>query len=360
MMEKSETLPDISEDIWDCLRRESRPLVVYGTGDGAEKLITRLYNLRLRPSAVFASDGFVRDRSFLHYRVESFSEICTRWKEFVILLAFGTSRPEVLRRIYDMADRYPLWMPDLPMAGEEYFTASFYRRHRAELEQVYALLADELSRQIFLSVIRYKLTGDIRHLREGCCSEEACYACLRSRPIRLAIDGGAYNGDTVYRLFCYRPEVEEVLAVEADRRNYNKLERYAASDPEHITAFYGALWRHTGTGMFGTSGNRNASMYGGSYGACSEEVPLLTVDGLAVGRHVDYIKYDIEGAEAEALYGSRRTIQNDRPMLAVSVYHRSEDLFRIPLLLHDWNPSYRFRLRRTECLPAWEITLYAT
>ena len=76
-------------------------------------------------------------------------------------------------------------------------------------------------------------------------------------------------------------------------------------------------------------------------------------------RPIDYIKYDVEGAEYEALEGSKNTVLRDRPVLAVSLYHRPEDLFRIPLYIHSLNPAYRFYLRRTKCLPAWEIMLYA-
>ena len=74
---------------------------------------------------------------------------------------------------------------------------------------------------------------------------------------------------------------------------------------------------------------------------------------------MDYIKYDVEGAEAEALMGSRRIIERDAPALLVSAYHRSSDLFRLPLLVHGLNPRYKLYLRRMAGVPAWDINLYA-
>ena len=64
-------------------------------------------------------------------------------------------------------------------------------------------------------------------------------------------------------------------------------------------------------------------------------------------------------AEEEALHGSLATIRRDRPILAISLYHRSADILRLPLFVHHLDLGYRFYLRRPLCLPAWELTLYA-
>ena len=77
------------------------------------------------------------------------------------------------------------------------------------------------------------------------------------------------------------------------------------------------------------------------------------------GGHWAFAKGHVEGAETEALLGSRAIIQRDAPALLVSAYHRSADLFRLPLLVHELNPDYRLYLRRMVGVPAWDINLYA-
>ena len=94
------------------------------------------------------------------------------------------------------------------------------------------------------------------------------------------------------------------------------------------------------------------------------EVPVIAADRavaefLPHGVPVDYVKYDVEGAETEALMGSAETIRRDAPALLVSAYHRSGDLFRLPLLVHELNPAYKLYLRRMAGVPAWDINLYA-
>ena len=81
-------------------------------------------------------------------------------------------------------------------------------------------------------------------------------------------------------------------------------------------------------------------------------------DAVLSGSRVDYIKYDVEGAEREALLGSAETIKTFRPRLLVSLYHRSEDLYELPLLLRALCPDYRMYLRRFAYVPAWDINLY--
>ena len=90
-------------------------------------------------------------------------------------------------------------------------------------------------------------------------------------------------------------------------------------------------------------------------------MPLVTVDSIAKEQNlpVSVIKYDVEGDEAAALRGSRDTISAYHPALAVSVYHRSADIFDLPVMIKNMHPGYGFYLRRTPCIPAWDITLFA-
>ena len=79
---------------------------------------------------------------------------------------------------------------------------------------------------------------------------------------------------------------------------------------------------------------------------------------LIVGEEkLDYIKYDVEGAEREALLGSQRAITTHSPALLVSAYHRSEDIFALPLLVHRLIPSYKLYYRRYPYVPAWDLNL---
>ena len=83
------------------------------------------------------------------------------------------------------------------------------------------------------------------------------------------------------------------------------------------------------------------------------------MDSVLEGESVDYIKYDVEGSEREALLGSAKTINKYAPKLLVSLYHRSEDMFVLPELVKEINPNYSLYLRRFPYIPAWDLNLYA-
>ena len=87
----------------------------------------------------------------------------------------------------------------------------------------------------------------------------------------------------------------------------------------------------------------------------------MPLDAVLEGACVDYIKYDVEGSEQEALTGSQKSILAHYPTLMVSLYHRSEDLFAIPLRIHREFPAYGgFYLRRFGGVPAWDLNFYVT
>ncbi|MBO7296930.1 MAG: FkbM family methyltransferase, partial [Clostridia bacterium] len=116
---------------------------------------------------------------------------------------------------------------------------------------------------------------------------------------------------------------------------------------------------------FDASGNRNAgakqntsTVLQGRAGKVTE-VQARSVDSVLGGAGCDYIKFDVEGSEAQALHGCRQTIAKYAPALLVSCYHRSEDLYALPALVHALLPEYRLYLRRFPYFPAWDINLYA-
>lgn len=72
---------------------------------------------------------------------------------------------------------------------------------------------------------------------------------------------------------------------------------------------------------------------------------MTTIDKEMSDKKVTYIKMDIEGAEREALWGAQKTIMCHTPKLAVSVYHKPQDIWEIPAIILQYHPSYQLFLR---------------
>ena len=59
-------------DIWNRLKREEKPILLYGMGDGAEKILSVLNERGIEIQGIFVSDDFVRDKSFHGFKLLSF------------------------------------------------------------------------------------------------------------------------------------------------------------------------------------------------------------------------------------------------------------------------------------------------
>ncbi len=361
MNEFSLLFPNFSSgaDLWETLAGEKRPVVVYGMGNGADKLFSRLAALGVPVADVVASDGFVRGQSFHGMRVRSFSEVLTAHPDAVFLVSFGTGREDVLSFIEKLQKEHPLYIPDMPLVGDEWFDRAFCLRHEGELHAALSLFSDETSRRTFLSVLRGRLSGRFDDLMAETAAVADIYGTVGTS-VRTVVDLGAYNGDTVREAAGYFPDLSVAVAVEPDGKTYRKLSAYAAGETRFfVRPVHAAAWHASGTGTLHGSDNRNSSLAAASFRHTDADVSLVTVDELCLDLSVDYIKYDVEGAEREALLGSLGTIGCCRPTLRVSLYHRSADLFSLPLFLAEKFPFYRFFLRRKRCLPAWELDLIA-
>ena len=78
----------------------------------------------------------------------------------------------------------------------------------------------------------------------------------------------------------------------------------------------------------------------------NEIVELDTIDNVLNGRKATFIKMDIEGAEYQALLGAKETIRKYRPRMALSIYHKPQDIIEIPSLLLKCDVEYKYALRQ--------------
>ena len=348
----------INADMWDTLAASDKKTVMYGMGNGADKILSVCEKYGIEVCDFFASDGFVRGHSFHGKRVLSYSETKEKYgaQNVNVLLSFASSLPDVMANFKRINTECTLYAPDVPVCGDTLFTLDFARRHKDELLQVYELLADEHSRHVFKNVIYYKLTGRIDHLFDAESDRDEVFSeLLEAAKIKTYADLGAYNGDTVRELIKYAPSLERVTAFEPDRRSFRKLSEYCETvtspDIEKINA---AAWSGDAVLTFGDEGNRNSGLFAKGR---SVEISATSLDKALNGRAVDYVKYDVEGCEREALAGSEKTISAHYPRLLVSAYHLSEDIFDLPLLIHEKFPDYKLYYRRYPYIPAWDLNL---
>lgn len=339
--------------VWEKAKSTEKPVLIYGTGNGADKIIDELKRLGISVSGVFASDGFVRSRTFRGFPVISYSDAKEKFGDFLTLISFGSQRPEVIENFIKIAEERETYSVDVPVYGDNIFNRDFYDAHKNEIEKVKSYLSDEKSKKTYENIINFKLTGDINLLLD--CQEERAEAfaeILNLSDNEIYMDLGAFTGDTVKEFTENVQSYRKIYAAEPDVKNFTKLQNNT-SGLKDIELFNVCISDADGEITFSKHGGRN-----GTTDDNGIKTECATVDSILKGEPVSYIKFDVEGFEKEAINGATETIKKYKPKMLISCYHRSEDIFSIPLQIAEIRSDYKVYIRHNPYIPAWDTQFY--
>ena len=169
------------------------------------------------------------------------------------------------------------------------------------------------------------------------------------------VDGGVYDGVTagVFHNWC-NGKYKKIFGFEANPYCVDRCKEYYTTHLHDSVIIEKALWNEKALLKFsgGYSGAARVSDSGGV------SVEADTMDSVLSGQRVTLIKMDIEGAEYNALRGAEKTIKQNHPRMAISIYHRPCDIVEIPYLIMKFDDTYRFALRHYRSIGD-ETVLYA-
>ncbi len=341
------------ESSWEFFQNTPLPIAIYGTGNGADRVFEEFQRLGITVSAVIASDGFVRKRTFHGFEVKSVSQLENEIGDFVIALAFASPLPEVIGNIKDLAKRHRVIMPSVPVYGYNIFNKAFLENNLEEIEIAYNSLADEPSKDVFENIIRFQITGDLNCCFERESEKDEAFRILDLGNNESFLDLGAYRGDTIQEFLHYVGSFEKIVAIEPDTRTFKKLQ-INCENLEKCTLLNNAVWSENCILHFDDNKGR-----GGSARDTGVEIPAVCVDFLTE-KHgkFTYVNIDVEGAEKEMLKGAVNTLQQDKPRLCMAVYHRSEDIFDLINQVKKANPDYKIFLRHHPHISFWDTNIY--
>lgn len=340
-------------------RLPCRPLVLYGGGDLGRMAHDHLTGLGFavdivvdRNAAALRNDRFwagtrlvAPDEVSGDIKADALLAVCVATAPFVPLArSLQDSGWRDIVPFYDLAescrDRHPL--------SNGWFAGRLDVAERNAVESVLGRWHDDLSRAHHLQFIAWRrlraewtfadapVTGDDRFFIPE--------VLPHLGKVGTFVDAGAHHGRVTERLVALRGGAGlRVVAVEPDRANLAVLqsrigcERGVAGEwltlvPEALDAVERDRVFHAGLGYASQLSPTGA-----------ERVRTVTLDGLGVAP--DYVKLHLEGGELDALRGGLATIKAHRPILAVTVYHNDDGLWRTPAFLMEGLENYRFLLR---------------
>ncbi|MDX9871051.1 MAG: FkbM family methyltransferase [Clostridia bacterium] len=219
--------------------------------------------------------------------------------------------------------------------------------HREDFEWLYGILKDFRSKRILVNILYYWLLSDpktIEQIYDKTFSQYFDLDLVQCSKDEVFVDIGGYIGDTLVnyvktfgeqcykRLYCYEIVPANIECIENNIKHF---------PPDNM------IIRKIG------AGNRNGVLYFSSdvvssVSRLSESgaiaVPVVKIDE-DIEEDVTFIKMDIEGGEEEALLGCLEKIKKNHPKLALSVYHNHKDIWKLPRIIYEADPSYHFYLR---------------
>lgn len=340
--------------VWTRLKTDNKPVVLYGMGDGADKVLRAFEHFSIKASAVMASDDFVRGQSFHGFKVKKLSEVEEEYGNFNIALCFASQLDDVMNTIKSVAAKHTTLVPSVPVFGENLFDDNFITENREDIETAYSLLSDGLSKKVYENVLKFYYTGELSLLDEITTDKnEAFNNILRLGNNEVYVDLGAYNGDTIDEFLHYcGGSYRKIIAFEPNPKNFAKLQAHCENLQNIDLWQLGAYNRNTVLSFNNKAGRNSAIAENGT------ETRVACVDSILCGISASYVKADVEGADFETLLGMKNTLQNFKPKLNFAAYHRFEDIFRLPILINRINPEYKIFLRHHPYIPAWDTNLY--
>ncbi len=350
-----------ADDVWTYLQKADKPILMYGTGNGADKILDVFEKYDINVAEIFTSDDFFRPKDFRGYTLKSYSDITKAYPEGIVVLAFAIFREDMFTRIKEISKQYEVLAPEVPVFGTDYFSKETLQEYAEQINEVNSMLADDKSKQVFADILNYRLTGKIVPLIAAETDREEVFEnIIKLGDNETYLDLGAYRGDTIEEFLTQtNGKCTGIMALEPDAKNYKKLSEYVDTleVKDKISLFNMASWDSGKVMTFDGGGGRNSAIGEGKFTVHATDIDSL-LKSLDVEMIPTYVKMDVEGAEHETINGMKELLSKHKPKLIVSAYHRTGDVFTLPGLIKSINPEYRIYLRHHPYVPDWETNYY--
>ncbi|MBR1816060.1 MAG: FkbM family methyltransferase [Lachnospiraceae bacterium] len=230
--------------------------------------------------------------------------------------------------------------------------------HADEYKEAFALF-DDKSKRIYLDLLCLRLTGDFNYvIPHYKLSPQYLSDRIKWKNSPNIVDAGGYIGDTLMSFLSAGIIPGKYQIYELEAKNYKHLVKNINKARK-----LGVKVRATKKGLY----SENKTLYFVPKRDSSQIVDYETPDKIDVVKLdsdlkiiPDFIKMDIEGSEVEALKGSAEVIKKYSPTLAICIYHLKDDFRKIPLLIKEINPNYKYFWIEHYQLGYNETVLYAS
>lgn len=340
-------------------------LYIFGCAETAKMITNFIHkNSSLIVEGYVIDDAYYDRERFLGKTVYKYSE----WEKIVqredwLIMGFTGSKraADITEKVKGNVHTAYFYFPYSANVDGTYLDTVFYEKNKQSFEKIYDLLKDELSKRTMEAFLNGCITGNVEELDKLQTEGQYFNELTRNCKTGSFVDCGAYVGDTIEGVVkFYGNAFGNIVAFEPDEDNLCKLndrvEKLDGWDGK-IQLVQKGVWSKEDTLHFSSSNSSSSINEEGEI-----EIRVDSIDHVLKEEQlpVSYIKMDVEGSEKEALLGAVDTIKKWKPLLAVCVYHKPEDLYALTELIMqivgDKNYNYYLRYHGPDLR---ELVLYA-
>jgi len=329
-------------DVVEYLRKNGiGEVVLFGASEGGKEIYQKLSRDHVNVSCFCDNDSTKWGKFFLGEKIISPSELSI--DDFILISS--SFQDEIYCQLRELGLKKIFHFPMVDIITKNHYKEEIIYENEDSIKKTYHLLKDAESKKVFESIILYRLTNDLYFIK-GISQKNNQYfpEIVKLSDNEVYVDIGAYDGDTL-KIFLDKTKKLNLITAfvfEPDELNYQKLLNIRGND-QRIECYKKAVFDENKTISFNSKGDQS---FVAEIGSSNTHIEAITLDTFFKNRDKPtYIKMDIEGSEAHVINGAKKIISENLPKLAVSVYHKSDDLWAIPKLLNSITSSYDLYLR---------------
>jgi len=218
-----------------------------------------------------------------------------------------------------------------------------FTKNYEQYKKVYNLLEDEKSKEIFEKVLNFKISFDYNFMAGFTNNHTEQYFDKEIIPKIdniIFLDGGGYVGDTLPNIIDNFPNFKKIYLIEPNTLHINIAKR----DFENIKNIE---FINCGLGCSKTKYTKIENIANN----CNHNYQAENIDTIdnilkeKIDFQLDFIKLDIEGAEQDAIDGAVNTIKKHHPILAICIYHKAQDWYKVPQKVLNIHSQYKIYIR---------------
>ncbi len=319
-----------------------KPIVVYGAGYYGQSAVNLLTVNGFDVIAVCDSDLRKQGRMFSGFRICSIEDVTRRYDDFVVLIASDFYYAEIFAHLQKSIPHERI----LNDIITEFLRFGCFKRN-GFLTELYQALADERSREVLRLILKGRATTETTYYHEAFSGDQYFNELTVVGDEEYLVDGGASIGDTVEKFVkATNGRYGKIYSFEPFEEAFARLEQVKArhNHDERIALFKAGLSDYNGKAAGKQFQNSSANRLDGPCEDDQNALDVVTIDS-TIDDKVTFIKLDVEGSELAALRGARQTILRYKPKLAISIYHKPEDIIAIPRYIMELGIDYTYYIR---------------